>query len=778
MNFNHQCLHKNTKYMKNKSLLIVTILAIALVSTACVKKPGNSDQNKTSDVFTKTLAAQSQIKKFSNAKELTDFFASRPPVSEGRGSSPTLNASDMMAVKESSPQASPAAPSGMGFGGDNQGEVFSTTNIQVQGVDESDIVKTDGEFIYTVKDQSIMIIKAKPAGEMKIISEIALKGTPQELYIKENKLVVFGYSNGAYAKMAGSMAPFRPFSSSTFFAVYDITDRVKPTMLKQLEFEGNYTSSRLIDNRLYFITANYNYYPFEDSPLPRVLENNNVISDSKTTEKYIYPTVYYIDTPSSLNATTVTVFNLDSIDAPLNSQVFLMPSGETVYASPQALYLAYTKYLSEYLLRMTVAREILGPRLSDRERQRVEAIAATDPFILSDDEKLQKINQIIELYISRLSVEQQKNLSKEIEDEFNRRHPDIANELEKTVVHKIAFSGDSLTYVGSGEVTGHLLNQYSLDEYNGKLRLATTRGQSWITPFLPMMQGVGVMEDQAVSNISAPIRADSSNSINNVYVLDESLKTIGKIESLAPGERIYSARFMGGRAYLVTFKQTDPLFVIDLSNPEKPVVLGQIKIPGFSNYLHPYDENTLIGLGKDVIDKGDQGIEVLGLKLSLFDVTEPTEPKELSAITLGGRGSDTAALYDYKAFLFDKEKNLLVIPAALTATGNIDYRQDFQGSVIFNVTAKSIKESGRVTFRLVNEMSSQNNYIDDTVRRNIFIGDTLYSLSPATIKASQLTSLALIKSLDIPTQVEPENLVPPSLPYEKPQSAPAPTPLR
>jgi uncharacterized secreted protein with C-terminal beta-propeller domain len=327
-------------------------------------------------------------------------------------------------------------------------------------------------------------------------------------------------------------------------------------------------------------------------------------------------------------------------------------------------------------------------------------------------------------------------------------------------------------------VTGHLLNQYSLDEYNGKLRLATTRGQSWITPFLPMMQGVGVMEDQAVSNISAPIRADSSNSINNVYVLDESLKTIGKIESLAPGERIYSARFMGGRAYLVTFKQTDPLFVIDLSNPEKPVVLGQIKIPGFSNYLHPYDENTLIGLGKDVIDKGDQGIEVLGLKLSLFDVTEPTEPKELSAITLGGRGSDTAALYDYKAFLFDKEKNLLVIPAALTATGNIDYRQDFQGSVIFNVTAKSIKERGRVTFRLVNEMSSQNNYIDDTVRRNIFIGDTLYSLSPATIKASQLTSLALIKSLDITTQVEPENLVPPSLPYEKPQSAPAPTPLR
>jgi inhibitor of cysteine peptidase len=737
------------KLLSKKLILISCLLLVSFVVSGCFKK-ASPIQKKSTDSFNQILSAQSELKKFPNAEAMKKFFAEHPQGSTGSSArnmiSPMLDASNT-ATKES-------APLGMGSAGQGGDTVFSGTNIQVAGVDEGDIVKTDGQFIYTVKDQSIVIVKALPANEMNIVASINLEATPQEIYINGNTLITFGYSSpGVYTKMAADSI-MRPYSSATFLAVYNITDKSKPELIRRLEFDGNYTSSRLIDNKLYFITANYNYYPSEDNNLPRIFEKGEQISAQETTDRYIYPPVYYIDTPSALNATTVTVLQLEDIQAPVNSQVFLMPAGETVYASNKALYLAYTKYISEYLLRMAVAKEILGPRLTEKERQRIEVIRAIDPFIMSDDEKLGKINQIIEGYISRLSSEEQKNISTNIEAEFNRQHPNIADELEKTVVHKIAFSEQGLNYIASGEVTGHLLNQYSLDEHNDNLRIATTRGQSW---FRPMMFAAAV-------DMIAP--APEINSTNNVYVLNGSLQTIGRLENLAPGEKIYSSRFMGERAYLVTFKQTDPLFVIDLATPEKPAVLGQVKLPGFSNYLHPYDETTLIGIGKEAIDKGDQGVDLLGLKISLFDVKDPAEPKEISSIILGGRGSDSMSLYDYKAVLFSKEKSLLIIPASLTNKGNNDYQTQFQGSLVFTVTNEGINERGRIAFRLPNQLSSQNTYIDDTVRRNIYINDTIFSLSAATIKASQLSNLSLTGTLDLPvqTQVMPMPLSTPSAP--------------
>lgn len=760
------------KHIKLTRIALITVLVIVtVVTTGCFKKAGPA-QPKTTDDLQQILANQSKLKKFKSAQELKDFFAQRPNVARGSAgyAANTLQARDV-AVKESAPAVAMPAPDG--FGGDAQGGLgagggFSGTNIQVQGVDEADLVKTDGQYLYMVKEQDLVILKATPPAEATVASTTDLQGIAQELYLKDNRVAVFGYNQTPISASASPL--LRYFPSATFFALYDITDRAHPTLLRRLEFEGNYVSSRLIDNKLYFISAYYNFYPLAaDVSLPRVLEQGNVISAEQTTDKYIFPTVYYIDSPSSLNATTVTTLKLDDINAPLNSQVFLMPAGETVYASTSALYIAYTKYISEYQLRMAVTREIVAPKMSDRERQRLAAINAIEGDILSDEEKLMKINQILETYLSRISADDLKQLNNEIEVEFKRRHPDLANELEKTVVHKLTFTGDSLDYVGAGEVTGRLLNQYSLDEKDGYLRLATTRNQQWFQPF--------VMPTEPVADKVAPefVPQPEAQSINNVYVLNQSLQTVGRLENLAPGERIYSARFMGDRAYLVTFKQTDPLFVIDLSAPDKPTVLGELKLPGFSNYLHPYSENILLGIGKEAIDKGDQGVEMRGLKVSLFDVSQPNQPREIDSLTFGGPGSDSMALMDYKAVLFDKERNLLVIPASLTATNSTTYQATFQGSLVLTVTPEGVTERGRVAFRLPTEMSAATYYVDDSVRRNLYIGDNLYSLSAATLKISQLERVSLIKSLDLPRRPLVNEATPPIMPYVKTETLPAPS---
>ncbi|MGC9345671.1 MAG: beta-propeller domain-containing protein, partial [Candidatus Bathyarchaeales archaeon] len=219
---------------------------------------------------------------------------------------------------------------------------------------------------------------------------------------------------------------------------------------------------------------------------------------------------------------------------------------------------------------------------------------------------------------------------------------------DKTILHRIHIENGEISYGADGEVPGTVLNQFSMDEHEGYFRIATT---SPITSSL---------EESAWK---LPRQ-------NNVYVLNMDLEIVGMLENIAPGETIHSARFMGDVCYLVTFRKVDPFFVIDLSDPYSPEILGELKITGYSDYLHLYDENHVIGVGKETIsaEAGDFSW-YQGVKISLFDVTDITEPKELAKYEIGNRGTDSPVLREHKAFLFDKERNLLVIPALVA---NID----------------------------------------------------------------------------------------------------------
>ncbi|MDO8571870.1 MAG: beta-propeller domain-containing protein, partial [bacterium] len=370
---------------------------------------------------------------------------------------------------------------------------------------------------------------------------------------------------------------------------------------------------------------------------------------------------------------------------------------------------------------------------------RVSAIEAADDFILTKREKIDKVGQIIERHLQSMPAAEMEKLQKKMEDALKKKFADLADELEKTVVHKIAIEKNHVEYKATGEVKGHVLNQFSMDEHDGYFRIATTKSQEWSR-----------FGDEK-----------PEESYSNLFVLDESMNTVGSVEGLAKGERIYSARFMQNRAYLVTFKQTDPLFVIDLEDPKTPKVLGQLKIPGFSNYLHPYDETTLIGLGKETEETEPGAVRQKGVKLSLFDVSDVSSPKEIDTFTIGESGSDSIAAQDHKAFLFSRERNLLVIPVSLMEKEKQQWAEfTFGGALIFKVDTKGFTLRGRIDHSDSGAPSMEDywggySYYDNTVKRSLYIDDVLYTFSNSYLKANSLDDLRELKK--IPFEKEQKN---------------------
>lgn len=706
----------------------------------------------TTQKVSEKLAKQSQIKKFVSYDELKQYLETNVPTGYSRGYGRQVFDMKESAAVPTGAMAkglSSAAPTGdMGGGGGS--DDFSKTNIQVEGVDEADIVKTDGEYIYAVAQNNLYIVKAYPADKSEVVSMIKFDSMPQNLYLSGDRLVIYGYDQQIYAQPFAQS--FRRHSDYTFFKIFDIKDKKNPKQVKDLRFEGALTDSRLIGDYVYLFTTTYNYSWDDEMPVPRILDKGTALKVDCTDAKCYYPDIYYFDMPyETHNFVAVNAINIKDENAKIDGEVYLMSQNQNLFVSQQNIYITYTKYVSEYEIQMEVMREIVFPRLGAKEQEKIAKIEATENFILSQDEKKQKIGNIIERYGLTLSEEGRKKLEEELTTKMKAKIREIYPEMEKTVIHKIAVDKGQLEYQAAGEVPGYTLNQFSMDESDGYFRIATTRNQTW----------------------SNYLDEKDKESYSNLFILDKDMKAVGKVENLAKGERIYSVRFLGKRAYMVTFKQTDPLFVIDVSTPTAPKVLGELKVPGFSQYLHPYDENTIIGFGQDTAENSWGGTVTNGLKLSLFDVSDLKKPKEVDKEIVGGRGSYSAALSDHKAFLFSKEKNLIAVPATLyenKGTGGWDYgRQSFNGLLVFSVDKAGVKLRGRIDHAketaapgasgtspsepgmpvpMMKERMMPVRY-DNPIKRALYIDDTLYSVSDYFLKANQLSDLKEIKELEL-----------------------------
>jgi inhibitor of cysteine peptidase len=652
--------------MNNTKLFTVSFLATLLIISSVplylyLNTPENSDQ----------IA----LNKFSSYDELKTFLEKVPPLPSNywvRGGELGLETFDAQVAL---PTAAEAAETD-----------YSKTNIQVEGVDEADIVKTDGEYIYVVSGGNVTIVKAYPPEEGRVLSKISLTGGIAGIFINGDKLAVFETEYGVYPLYEGGVAydldssseevnkptgddetsssspptngsapddETRTSSSSsepkngstpeeptkvpepivyepptTSIKVYDISNRGNPVLKRNFSVDGNYFSSRMIGDYVYVVATQWAVFIETDVFLPRVHSDN---------ETDIIPAddiYYYNFSDSSYSFTTIVALNIQNDAQEPTHQTILLGGTSTIYVSQNNIYLTFPNYTWQ------------------------------------------------------------------------------ENETMKTTIQRIKINKQAITFAAQGEVPGYILNQFSMDEHNGYFRIATTTN-NWRT------------------------FAEEATSKNNVYILDMNLNIVGKLEDLAPGEQIYSARFMGDRCYLVTFKQIDPFFVIDIANPTEPKVLGYLKIPGFSGYLHPYDKNHIIGIGKQ-----DNNV-----KLSLFDVTDVTAPTETAKYIVEAEYSDSPVLYDHKAFLFDKPKQLLALPVSTNIFwlrgGNSGY---WQGAYIFDISLEQgfILE-GTITHQ---NITDQFEY-DHSVKRILYIDDVLYTISGMKVKMNNLETLAEINEVEL-----------------------------
>lgn len=703
---------------KNYLLIAGSLLILAaILATGCTGIPATSP------------SASPDLKKFNSTAEIEQYLKDSMALDQQGGYYGTATdgngpqRSEMTKVAGAVPAALPASLPGTAG--------YSQTNVQVAGVDEPDIIKNDGKYIYTISGPTLTIIDAYPAAGASVISKTEISDTPRDIFVNGDRLVLFTTGTGtpetltqpatgiepAIARVM-QMPPYRYISPSTHAIVYDISDRKNPKVMKDYTIDGDYADARMIGSLVYMVTRQQIYLNTGDHVgVPAIREGTTTVAR---------PDVWYFDNHES-QYTFTTITSLDAASGnQKDAQTYLLGSGNILYVSPDAMYVSYQKYHPViYPMRggMGIAPPqpvAVGGGMSTGGSAGVST--AVDAAVSSPSGAVSAKIAVIPPDFNTLTDAQRQAILDDLrtaeQDAIRRQEA----EQTTTIIHKIAIHDGKITYIGKGEVPGTLDNQFSMDEYNNNLRLATT---------------------------SSIYTRSGQYSYNNVYVLDKKMSTIGSLTHIAEQETIYSTRFIGDRLYMVTFKRIDPFFVIDLAKPETPKILGKLKIPGYSDYLHPYDATHIIGIGKETTTNDWGGVSTSGVKLSLFDVSDVANPKQLDKVQIGDAGSDSAALTDHHAFLFDKAKNLLVIPV-MAVTANPAARGDYYtpqpqvwyGAYVFGLTP----QTGFTLRGTVQHGTGDNGYYyygssTSDVKRSLYIGNVLYTMSAKQIKANSLDNI-------------------------------------
>lgn len=529
-------------------------------------------------------------------------------------------------------------------GSSENSEDFSTTNTQEKTVDEGDIIKTDGQYIYKVisaldydsyeTNYKLTVTKADNGNLSKICTidlEQVLKKSGidtiqfQEFYLYHDQLI-FLYNKESYSD--------RDWDTSTYIVVYDLTDKAHPTMAKTLSQSGWYGTSRISDGYLYTISD----------------FNNTSLDDKNEYRDYIpfiggnpiaCKNIYYPDDILMETTHVITSLNLEQPTAFTDSKA-IPTTGYEYYVSDSAIFL----YAATYA------------------------------------------------------------------------------DVSQTEIMRVDYKDGILTVGNSAVITGYLYDTFALNEYNGYLRIVAT---------IPA-NNMSILRSSSI-DFDTNVQKD----VNALYILDHNMELTGKIAGIAPGETIYSARFWGDTGYFVTYKNMDPLFSVDLSDPSNPTIIGALKIPGFSEYLHFYDEDHLLGIG---IETDPKTQEFLGVKLSMFDISDPASVTEQDKYIIEN-SEYSEALYNHKAIMIDPQKNIFGFLYTGFSTPNREMYSYYDQQNIY-ATFTYDKDQG-----FIKTASYQ---IDDTAFeynsvRGVYIGDYFYLATNASITSYRIGSEDRIASV-------------------------------
>jgi Beta propeller domain len=515
-----------------------------------------------------------------------------------------------------------SAPSMGSSGGGGGPSHYTTTNVQEKNVDEGDLVKTDGKFIYTLRNGELMIAKTWPIKDTKILSRIQFKNLQaRELYLEGDKLVVHGQALDAQ----------HPYQyGTTRVAVIDVSDRAAPALVRTFDVDGQNASSRLIDGDLYLVQTGGLAVPPKLYEVAREMAAKIPRADQQTLKPWEIQARIARSMRQSL------LDNLSAADV-ANALPKIHTANSSSAMKCADLYMPQDN--------MGLGLTALARITLDNQRNDLVGAMVSGGQVYASTESI---------YVSAPAYV------------WNQQ----GSATYQTQIHQFALTKNDgrPTYVASGAVDGQLLNQFSMSEHEGNLRVATT-DWNW--------------NGQQGGNHLFVLRA-------NAHHLD----TIGAIRGLAKGERIYAGRMFGDKGYLVTFRQTDPLFTLDLSDPRHPKVAGELKINGFSNYIHPMDDNLLLAIGQDADENG----RVQGFHMQVFDVSDPANPTRRfhEKLSNWSNYSTSAAQADHHAFTYDPITGTLAVPVA----GSTNEGDAFNALVVYNVDPKrGFTLHGRVTHR-------------------------------------------------------------------------------
>ncbi|RLE13881.1 MAG: hypothetical protein DRJ28_06635 [Actinobacteria bacterium] len=662
--------------------IIALMAAVAVVSTACTASVTTGSTSTTLPSQTRgptgvRAFAASSLEPFDSCNDFLDYVKSHalervgPYGLDGYGGGYYLGdavfAVEGDAARQSIDTAVPA--------GGVKGVDYSGTNVQVAGVDEPDIVKTDGERIFVVAQGRLFWIDA--SGTPEIVASIPLEGWGQQLFLSGDRLLVMtsggGFGIEPFAGVARDSIVPGYQTQRVVLTEVDVSDPDSMEAVSTLMLDGSILSSRMADGTIRVVVRSgptgFDWAYPEGSGIraeQKAIDANKKLIEDSTLENWVpwyvlidhrsgttsdgpvlgCDQVGHPDEFSGLSMLTILSIDIDAGLEPGNS-IGLLAEGQTIYASNENLYVATSPWMA-------------WPAVRWEEGSNEDETLTTQIHM------------------------------------FNISDPTTA------------------TYVASGEVEGTLLSQWSMDEYEDTLRVVVTDENPW--------WGSSDVPDTAVVTMQRK---------------GDELVQVGAVDGLGKNERVYAVRFIQDKGYVVTFRRVDPLYVVDLSDPTDPKVKGELKINGYSAYLHPIGEDLLLGVGQDATDEG----RTLGTQVSVFDVSDPSDPRRLARLTFDDAYSE--AEWDHHAFLWWAPEEIAVLPLQRWSWDERSGKEDyFSGAAVLTATSTRVKQIGEVRHPNVNGSECEDCGIwTPPITRSLVIRDTLFTFSDMGVLASDLDTL-------------------------------------